>query len=95
MALTRLVRSALFVWGIAPSPTGYIHLGTARTHLYNLAFRSGPGRKFILRVDDTDLERNRPGYEQAIYDGLRLLGLSWDGGRMLEAIRAIQAEPAL
>ena len=65
---------------IAPSPTGYVHLGTARTHLYNLLFARGRGGKLVLRVDDTDLERNRPGYEQAIYDGLRWVGLTWDEG---------------
>ena len=65
---------------IAPSPTGYVHLGTARTHLFNLLFSRARGGTFVLRVDDTDLERNRPDYEEAIYDGLRWLDLSWDEG---------------
>ncbi len=65
---------------IAPSPTGYVHLGTARTHLFNLLFARARGGSFVLRVDDTDLERNRPDYEEAIYDGLRWLDLTWDEG---------------
>jgi len=65
---------------IAPSPTGFAHLGTASTALYNLVFARQEGGTFVLRVDDTDVERNRPEYEQLIYEGLHWLELDWDEG---------------
>src|SRR5713226_9617461 len=65
---------------IAPSPTGFAHLGTASTALYNVLFARANRGTFVLRVDDTDLERNRPEYEQVIYEGLHWLGLDWDEG---------------
>src|SRR5450759_2079713 len=66
---------------IAPSPTGFAHLGTASTALYNVLFARANGGTFVLRVDDTDVERNRPEYELVIYESLRWLGLEWDEGR--------------
>ena len=65
---------------IAPSPTGFAHLGTASSALYNLIFARAQGGTFVLRIDDTDVERNRPEYEQVIYEGLHWLGLDWDEG---------------
>ena len=65
---------------IAPSPTGFAHLGTADAALYNLLFARQQGGTFVLRIDDTDTERNRPEYEQLIYDSLGWLGLDWDEG---------------
>jgi nondiscriminating glutamyl-tRNA synthetase len=65
---------------IAPSPTGFAHLGTASTALYNVLFARAQGGTFVLRIDDTDVERNRPEYEQVIYEGLHWLGLNWDEG---------------
>jgi glutamyl-tRNA synthetase len=65
---------------MAPSPTGWAHLGSARTALFNLLFARHHGGQFVLRLDDTDLERNRPEYEQAIYDSFRWMGLEWDEG---------------
>ncbi len=65
---------------IAPSPTGFAHLGTASTALYNVLFARPHGGTFVLRIDDTDLERNRPEYEVVIYESLRWLGLDWDEG---------------
>jgi glutamyl-tRNA synthetase len=65
---------------IAPSPTGFAHLGTASTALYNVLFARAHGGTFVLRIDDTDLERNRPEYELVIYESLRWLGLDWDEG---------------
>src|SRR3989441_5142808 len=65
---------------IAPSPTGFAHLGTASTALYNVLFARQRNGTFALRVDDTDVERNRPEYELLIYEALRLLGLDWDEG---------------
>jgi glutamyl-tRNA synthetase len=65
---------------IAPSPTGFAHLGTASTALYNVLFARANGGSFALRIDDTDLERNRPEYEVVIYESLHWLGLDWDEG---------------
>src|SRR6267378_2726020 len=65
---------------IAPSPTGFAHLGTASTALYNVLFARATGGTFILRIDDTDLERNRPEYETVIYESLHWLSLDWDEG---------------
>jgi glutamyl-tRNA synthetase len=65
---------------IAPSPTGFAHLGTASTALYNVLFARAHEGTFVLRLDDTDVERNRPEYEQVIYEGLHWLGLDWDEG---------------
>jgi glutamyl-tRNA synthetase len=65
---------------IAPSPTGFAHLGTASTALYNVLFARANGGTFVLRVDDTDVERNRQEYELVIYESLHWLGLDWDEG---------------
>ena len=64
---------------IAPSPTGFAHLGTASTALYNLLFARGRRGTFVLRVDDTDVERNRDDYEHAIYECCA--GWAWTGTR--------------
>lgn len=65
---------------IAPSPTGFAHLGTASTALYNVLFARQRSGTFVLRIDDTDMERNRPEYEQLIYESLEWLSLGWDEG---------------
>ena len=65
---------------IAPSPTGFAHLGTASTALYNVIFARRHDGTFALRVDDTDVERNRPEYELLIYESLHWLGLDWEEG---------------
>jgi glutamyl-tRNA synthetase len=62
----------------APSPTGYLHVGNARAALVNFLFARSQDGHFLLRLDDTDTERGKPEYEQAIYDDLRWLGLDWD-----------------
>ncbi len=64
----------------APSPTGYLHIGGARTALFNWIFARHTGGTFVLRIEDTDEARNTPEAMQAIYDGLRWLGLEWDEG---------------
>jgi len=64
----------------APSPTGYLHIGGARTALFNWMFARKNGGQFILRIEDTDRKRYVPGAEQAILDSLRWLGLDWDEG---------------
>jgi nondiscriminating glutamyl-tRNA synthetase len=65
---------------IAPSPTGFLHVGTARTALFNYLFAKGHCGKFILRIEDTDTERSQEVYTQNIYDSLKALGLTWDEG---------------
>ena len=67
----------------APSPTGYLHVGGARTALFNWLFARHTGGKFILRVEDTDKARNTTEAVQVIYDGLRWLGLDWDEGPLV------------
>jgi glutamyl-tRNA synthetase len=62
----------------APSPTGYLHVGNARTALVNYLFARREGGILLLRLDDTDTERGRPEYEQGLYDDLRWLGIDWD-----------------
>ncbi len=65
---------------IAPSPTGPLHIGTARTALFNYLFARHTGGTFVLRLEDTDVERSTGAFEQDILDGLRWLGLGWDEG---------------
>jgi len=64
----------------APSPTGHMHLGSARTALYDYLFARRTGGKFVLRIEDTDQKRFVPGAEQEIMDGLRWLGIPYDEG---------------
>ena len=64
----------------APSPTGYLHVGGARTALFNWLYARHHGGKFILRIEDTDRARHNEDAVQVIYDGLRWLGLDWDEG---------------
>jgi glutamyl-tRNA synthetase len=64
----------------APSPTGYLHVGGARTALFNWLYARKHGGQFILRVEDTDKERNTEEARQAIFDGMGWLGLDWDEG---------------
>lgn len=72
---------------IAPSPTGNLHIGTARTAVFNWLFARHHGGKFILRIEDTDLERSRPEYTENILTGLRWLGLNWDEGPFFQSQR--------
>jgi glutamyl-tRNA synthetase len=64
----------------APSPTGYLHIGGARTALFNWLFARHHGGKLILRIEDTDVKRNTEEATAAIYEGLEWLGLNWDEG---------------
>jgi glutamyl-tRNA synthetase len=64
----------------APSPTGFLHVGGARTALFNWLYARHHGGTFILRVEDTDAKRNTPEAYEVIYQGLRWLGLDWDEG---------------
>ncbi len=72
---------------IAPSPTGNLHIGTARTAVFNWLFARHHGGKFILRIEDTDEMRSRPEYTQNILDGLSWLGLNWDEGPLFQSKR--------
>lgn len=72
---------------IAPSPTGNLHIGTARTAVFNWLFARHHGGTFILRIEDTDLERSRPEYTENIMTGLRWLGLNWDEGPFYQSQR--------
>lgn len=72
---------------IAPSPTGNLHIGTARTAVFNYLFAHHHGGKFILRIEDTDLERSRDEYTDNILTGLRWLGLNWDEGPFFQSQR--------
>jgi glutamyl-tRNA synthetase len=69
---------------IAPSPTGFLHIGTARTALFNYLFAKQNNGKFILRIEDTDTERNKEEYEIDATDSLAWLGLAWDEGPFVE-----------
>lgn len=65
---------------MAPSPTGPLHIGTARTALFNFLFAKKYNAKFILRIEDTDKERSKPEWEEGIIKGLHWLGIDWDEG---------------
>ncbi|BAZ39747.1 Fis family transcriptional regulator [Calothrix sp. NIES-4101] len=72
---------------IAPSPTGNLHIGTARTAVFNWLFARHHNGKFILRIEDTDEERSRPEFTDNILEGLRWLGLTWDEGPFFQSQR--------
>ena len=73
---------------IAPSPTGTMHIGTARTALFNWLFARGRGGQFLLRIEDTDRARSTPEATRAILDGMTWLGLDWDGAAVSQFERA-------
>ena len=72
----------------APSPTGFLHIGGARTALFNWLYARGRGGKFLLRVEDTDKARSTPEATQAILDGLAWFGLDWDEDAIFQSARA-------
>ena len=63
---------------MAPSPTGALHIGTARTTLFNVLFARHMGGTFVLRIEDTDKERSKKEFEDGLIDGLHWLGIDWD-----------------
>jgi glutamyl-tRNA synthetase len=73
---------------IAPSPTGFMHIGTARTALFSWLYARGRGGKFLLRIEDTDRARSTPEATEAIYRGMTWLGLDWDGDAVSQFSRA-------
>ena len=73
------MQSSPIVTRFAPSPTGFLHIGGARTALFNWLYARGRGGRFLLRIEDTDRERSTPEATAAILRGLTWLGLDWDG----------------
>src|SRR5512138_1421568 len=71
----------------APSPTGYLHIGGARTALFNWLHARRTGGTFVLRIEDTDQERSTPESVQAIFDGMNWLGMNWDQGPFFQTRR--------
>src|ERR1700752_1872030 len=71
----------------APSPTGYLHVGGARTALFNWLFARHAGGTFILRIEDTDFERSSEEMVEGILVGMRWLGLDWDEGPFFQSQR--------
>ena len=71
----------------APSPTGYLHVGGARTALFNWLFARSKGGTMILRIEDTDAERNKPELVNGILEGLQWLGVDWDEGPFYQSQR--------
>ncbi|MGB2925513.1 MAG: glutamate--tRNA ligase [Limnothrix sp.] len=80
---------------IAPSPTGNLHIGTARTAVFNWLFARNQGGTFILRIEDTDTERSKPEYTDNIKSGLEWLGLTWDEGPFFQTQRLDQYKAAI
>src|SRR5258708_16525178 len=78
----------------APSPTGYLHVGGARTALFNWLFARRQGGTMILRVEDTDAERNKPELVQGILDSLQWLGVNWYEGPFYQSQRTELYRPA-
>ena len=69
----------------APSPTGYLHVGGARTALFNWLWARKNGGTFILRIEDTDRERSTDANTRSILEGLEWLGLGWDEGPVFQS----------
>jgi len=80
--------SSTVVTRFAPSPTGYLHIGGARTALFNWLYARRFGGRMLLRIEDTDRERSTQGAIDAILDGMRWLGLDWDGDVIYQYARA-------
>ncbi|HBH74613.1 MAG TPA: glutamate--tRNA ligase, partial [Synechococcales bacterium UBA10510] len=72
---------------LAPSPTGSLHIGTARTAVFNWLFARHNGGQFLLRIEDTDRERSQQQFTDNILDGLSWLGLAWDGAPVIQSER--------
>jgi glutamyl-tRNA synthetase len=79
--------SETVVTRFAPSPTGFLHIGGARTALFNWLYARGRGGKMLLRIEDTDRERSTGAAIDAIFDGLKWMGLDWDGDAVFQSAR--------
>jgi glutamyl-tRNA synthetase len=82
-----MASAAPVVTRFAPSPTGYLHIGGARTALFNWLYARHAGGRFLLRIEDTDRARSSPEATEEIFAGLRWLGLGWDGEAVSQAAR--------
>ena len=71
----------------APSPTGFLHIGSARTAIFNWLYARHSGGKFLLRVEDTDLKRSESRFLDEILEDLKWLGLDWDGEPLFQSRR--------
>ncbi|CAK6693028.1 glutamate--tRNA ligase [Synechococcus sp. CBW1107] len=80
---------------LAPSPTGTLHIGTARTAVFNWLFARRQGGQFLLRIEDTDKERSRQEYTDNILEGLAWLGLDWDGEPVIQSTRLAEHRMAI
>src|SRR6185436_5390720 len=79
-SLPNATKTAMVRTRFAPSPTGYLHIGSVRTALFNWLYARRHGGQFVLRIDDTDRERNIAEALEPIFNGFRWLGLDWDEG---------------
>lgn len=80
--------SETVVTRFAPSPTGFLHIGGARTALFNWLYARAKGGKMLLRIEDTDRQRSTPEAIDAILDGLSWLGIDWSGDVVYQFARA-------
>ena len=80
---------------LAPSPTGTLHIGTARTAVFNWLFARRHGGQFLLRIEDTDKERSQQAYTDNILEGLQWLGLHWDGEPVVQSTRIAEHRAAI
>ncbi|MFM2081250.1 MAG: hypothetical protein RLZZ219_1932 [Cyanobacteriota bacterium] len=80
---------------LAPSPTGTLHIGTARTAVFNWLFARHQGGQFLLRIEDTDKDRSKPEYTANILEGLQWLGLNWDGEPVIQSERIAEHRAAI
>ena len=88
LSATSDIAAGRVVTRFAPSPTGFLHIGGARTALFNLLFARHHGGKFLLRIEDTDRARSTQPAIEAILDGMRWLALDWDGEEVYQFARA-------
>ena len=80
---------------LAPSPTGTLHIGTARTAVFNWLYAKHEHGSFVLRIEDTDKERSKPEYTQNILEGLQWLGINWDEEPVIQSERVSQHREAI
>src|ERR1700694_2505099 len=78
--MSAILDSLPVITRFAPSPTGSLHLGNARTAFFSCLWARKSGGRFILRIEDTDLERSRPRFREELMAEMRWLGLDWDEG---------------
>ena len=80
---------------LAPSPTGTLHIGTARTAVFNWLFAKSQNGVFLLRIEDTDKERSKPEFTQNIFEGLQWLGIDWAEDPVIQSERVLQHRDAI